>query len=275
MNAPAGLEILSQADCTAKLASGCVGRVGTHRRRDAPRASGELRRGRDGQDPLSHSGRRRCSRRWPGSRWCSRWTASTRTPRRVGACASTDKLSRCSHQAVLPTAQLVERAVVTWAPGPRDRWFTITPTEVTGRRLPMTGVAECSGMVRRSGVVTRVAVVGAGAWGTTLASLLTARAETTLWAREPEVVASIRAGERERAVPPWLRAAACARVTGDLPRSDRRRRARRLRSPDAAPTFSDDTDRGRRSPRAQRGEGPRAEHVHADERGAPRHHAAT
>ena len=38
----------------------------------------------------------------------------------------------------------------------------------------------------------KVAVIGAGAWGTTLASLLSARADTTLWAREPEVVASIR-----------------------------------------------------------------------------------
>ncbi len=28
MNAPTGLEVLSQAECTAKLASGCVGRVG-------------------------------------------------------------------------------------------------------------------------------------------------------------------------------------------------------------------------------------------------------
>ena len=42
--------------------------------------------------------------------------------------------------------------------------------------------------------MTRVAVVGAGAWGTTLASLLAGHAETTLWAREPEVVASIEQG---------------------------------------------------------------------------------
>jgi glycerol-3-phosphate dehydrogenase (NAD(P)+) len=42
----------------------------------------------------------------------------------------------------------------------------------------------------------RVAVLGAGAWGTALASLLATRAETRLWAREPEVVDSIR-HERE------------------------------------------------------------------------------
>jgi glycerol-3-phosphate dehydrogenase (NAD(P)+) len=39
--------------------------------------------------------------------------------------------------------------------------------------------------------VTRVAVVGGGAWGTTVASLLAARAATTLWAREPEVVEAV------------------------------------------------------------------------------------
>ena len=36
-----------------------------------------------------------------------------------------------------------------------------------------------------------VGVIGAGAWGTTLASLLTARTVARLWAREPEVVESV------------------------------------------------------------------------------------
>lgn len=36
-----------------------------------------------------------------------------------------------------------------------------------------------------------VAVIGAGAWGTTLASLVSPRAPTRLWAREPEVVESV------------------------------------------------------------------------------------
>jgi glycerol-3-phosphate dehydrogenase (NAD(P)+) len=40
--------------------------------------------------------------------------------------------------------------------------------------------------------VSRVAVVGAGAWGTTLSALATGHGPTALWAREPEVVASIR-----------------------------------------------------------------------------------
>jgi glycerol-3-phosphate dehydrogenase (NAD(P)+) len=38
-----------------------------------------------------------------------------------------------------------------------------------------------------------VAVIGAGAWGTTVASLLAVRAKTRLWAREPEVVDAIHA----------------------------------------------------------------------------------
>ena len=36
----------------------------------------------------------------------------------------------------------------------------------------------------------RVAVIGAGSWGTTVASLLSVRSDTVLWAREPEVVAT-------------------------------------------------------------------------------------
>ena len=37
----------------------------------------------------------------------------------------------------------------------------------------------------------RVAVVGAGAWGTTVASMLAASADTVLWAREPEVAVAV------------------------------------------------------------------------------------
>lgn len=37
-----------------------------------------------------------------------------------------------------PTAlRLRELSVVTWAPGQRDRWFAITPDQITGRRLPL------------------------------------------------------------------------------------------------------------------------------------------
>jgi glycerol-3-phosphate dehydrogenase (NAD(P)+) len=37
----------------------------------------------------------------------------------------------------------------------------------------------------------KIAVLGAGSWGTTLASLLSARGETVLWAREPEIAAAV------------------------------------------------------------------------------------
>jgi nitroimidazol reductase NimA-like FMN-containing flavoprotein (pyridoxamine 5'-phosphate oxidase superfamily) len=41
-----------------------------------------------------------------------------------------------------PTARrLRELSVVTWAPGPRDRWFAITPDLITGRRLPLAATA--------------------------------------------------------------------------------------------------------------------------------------
>jgi nitroimidazol reductase NimA-like FMN-containing flavoprotein (pyridoxamine 5'-phosphate oxidase superfamily) len=33
-------------------------------------------------------------------------------------------------------------AMIPWAPGQRQRWFAITPDEITGRRLPVQGVAE-------------------------------------------------------------------------------------------------------------------------------------
>jgi nitroimidazol reductase NimA-like FMN-containing flavoprotein (pyridoxamine 5'-phosphate oxidase superfamily) len=33
-------------------------------------------------------------------------------------------------------------AVIPWAPGHRQRWFAITPAEITGRRLPVQGMAE-------------------------------------------------------------------------------------------------------------------------------------
>jgi len=51
--------------------------------------------------------------------------------------------------------------------------------------------------------VTRAAVIGAGAWGTTFASVLTdAGTQTTLWGRDPESLATIAAhGRNERALP--------------------------------------------------------------------------
>jgi glycerol-3-phosphate dehydrogenase (NAD(P)+) len=61
-----------------------------------------------------------------------------------------------------------------------------------------------------------VTVVGAGAWGTTLASLLSRSAETTLWAREPEVVASIERDRENKQFLPGFPLPASLRVTSEL-----------------------------------------------------------
>lgn len=62
----------------------------------------------------------------------------------------------------------------------------------------------------------RVSVVGAGSWGTTVASLLAERTETVIWAREPEVAAAI----NERHENPWFlqgaELTAALRATDDL-----------------------------------------------------------
>ena len=69
--------------------------------------------------------------------------------------------------------------------------------------------------------MTRVAVVGGGAWGTTLADLLARSGhEVRMWAREPEVVEGI---NREHVNALFLPGAALARTlaaTGDVDRCD-------------------------------------------------------
>ncbi len=40
------------------------------------------------------------------------------------------------------TERLRSLAIVPWAPGHRQRWFAIAPEEITGRRLPVQGIAE-------------------------------------------------------------------------------------------------------------------------------------
>jgi glycerol-3-phosphate dehydrogenase (NAD(P)+) len=52
-----------------------------------------------------------------------------------------------------------------------------------------------------------IGVIGAGAWGTTLASMVAARVETRLWAREPEVVASVTEHRENRLFLPGFRLA--------------------------------------------------------------------
>jgi glycerol-3-phosphate dehydrogenase (NAD(P)+) len=62
----------------------------------------------------------------------------------------------------------------------------------------------------------RVSVLGAGSWGTTLASLVSARRETVLWAREPEIADAV---SRQRENPVFLPGFALSpalRATSDL-----------------------------------------------------------
>jgi glycerol-3-phosphate dehydrogenase (NAD(P)+) len=47
----------------------------------------------------------------------------------------------------------------------------------------------------------QVAVVGAGSWGTTVASMLAPMADTTLWARDPMLAKAIAAGENPKYLP--------------------------------------------------------------------------
>jgi glycerol-3-phosphate dehydrogenase (NAD(P)+) len=62
----------------------------------------------------------------------------------------------------------------------------------------------------------RIGVVGAGAWGTTLASLLVERAPTRLWAREPEVFDSIRCRHENRLFLNGLRLPDALTATNDV-----------------------------------------------------------
>jgi glycerol-3-phosphate dehydrogenase (NAD(P)+) len=62
----------------------------------------------------------------------------------------------------------------------------------------------------------RVAVVGAGAWGTTLSALASAHGPATLWAREPEVVATMRERHENHLFLPDVILPAEIRATADL-----------------------------------------------------------
>jgi glycerol-3-phosphate dehydrogenase (NAD(P)+) len=69
--------------------------------------------------------------------------------------------------------------------------------------------------------LTRAAVIGAGAWGTTMGSLLATKVDTTIWAREPEVVDAINARHENHlylpggALTPTLRAVTSVEAAAD------------------------------------------------------------
>jgi glycerol-3-phosphate dehydrogenase (NAD(P)+) len=62
----------------------------------------------------------------------------------------------------------------------------------------------------------RIGLVGAGAWGTTLASIMSVRAETRLWARESEVVDTVRRDRMNHLFLDGFRLPDELEVTGDL-----------------------------------------------------------
>jgi len=65
-------------------------------------------------------------------------------------------------------------------------------------------------------VTTRVAVLGAGSWGTTLAAMLADRVPTVLWARRPEVAVSLQACRRNPDYVRDLVVPTTLTATGDL-----------------------------------------------------------
>jgi glycerol-3-phosphate dehydrogenase (NAD(P)+) len=64
--------------------------------------------------------------------------------------------------------------------------------------------------------LSRIAVVGAGAWGTTLSALASKLGPTTLWAREPEVVAAIHDQHENCTFLPGVTLPAAIQATDDL-----------------------------------------------------------
>jgi glycerol-3-phosphate dehydrogenase (NAD(P)+) len=67
--------------------------------------------------------------------------------------------------------------------------------------------------------MSRVAVLGAGAWGTAIASVLAARLEVTLWARDPAQAAAMARTRRNERYLRGVEIPAAVKVTSDFPAS--------------------------------------------------------
>jgi glycerol-3-phosphate dehydrogenase (NAD(P)+) len=65
----------------------------------------------------------------------------------------------------------------------------------------------------------RIAVLGAGAWGTAIASVLAARLEVALWAQKPEQAQAIAATRRNERYLPGVAIPRSIAVTSDLPKA--------------------------------------------------------
>ena len=68
--------------------------------------------------------------------------------------------------------------------------------------------------------MTRVAVLGAGAWGTSIAVVLAARLEVTLWARDPAQADAIARTRRNERYLPGIEIPPSVKVTSALPSAD-------------------------------------------------------
>ena len=82
--------------------------------------------------------------------------------------------------------------------------------------------------------MTRVAVLGAGAWGTAIAWVLAARLEVTLWARDPAQAEAMARTRRNERYLPGVEIPSAVKVTADFPARRRPRSWPRRRSPDCA-----------------------------------------
>ena len=67
--------------------------------------------------------------------------------------------------------------------------------------------------------MTRVAVLGAGAWGTAIASVLAARLDVTLWARDPAQAEAMARTRRNERYLPKVEIPAAVKVSADFPAS--------------------------------------------------------
>src|SRR5436305_6231940 len=67
--------------------------------------------------------------------------------------------------------------------------------------------------------MTRVAVLGAGAWGTAMACVLAARLEVSLWTQRAEQSHAIAASRRNERYLPGIEVPASVRVTSELARA--------------------------------------------------------
>src|ERR1700730_17565512 len=62
----------------------------------------------------------------------------------------------------------------------------------------------------------RIAVLGAGAWGTSISSILSTRLEVALWAQKPEQAQAIAATRRNERYLPGVEVPRAIAVTSDL-----------------------------------------------------------